>query len=171
MLRESIRTANNIRNGHKSSNGRRPQGQNRPGRNRSEPTEPTHGELLRAEIPSLDIDPALTQQLHAIADQLATIEKPRATTLQTSCRPPHTLVLIWENTQRQHCITLTVDLRNMGSYYEYSMVCDADDEMLPFPKKPLGSTLTERIDLDLSRTAHWTWIKHRVEATRNANRE
>ena len=80
-------------------------------------------------------------------------------------------MLIWENTQRQHCITLTVDLRNMGSYYEYSMVCDGDDKMLPFPKKPLGSTLTERIDLDLSRTAHWAWIKNRIEATRNANRE
>ena len=168
MLRESIRTANNIRNG----NGRRPQGRTRPGRNRSEPTEPTHGELLRAEIPSLAIDPSLTQSLQAIADQLAMIEKPRATALQVTCRPPHTLILTWENTVRQHCVTLTVDLRNIWvATMSTRWSATETTRCSPSPQKPLGSTLTERIDLDLSRTAHWAWIKNRIEATRNANRE
>ena len=171
MLRESIRTANNIRNGHKNANGRRPQNSGRPRRQRSQPTEPTHGEILRAEIPSMDIDPSLTPRLHAVADQLAMIDKPRATALQASCRPPHTLLLTWENPVRQHCVLLTVDLRNMSAYYEYSMVCDGDDEMLPFPEKPLGSTLAERIDLDLTRTPHWAWIKNRIEATGRASRQ
>ena len=160
MLRETIRNANGLRNG----NGRRPQARSHPRRAQLPP--PTQAEQLRAEIPSLPVLSELAPAIHRIADQLNSVEKPRGTTLATACPKPHILRLDWENTATQHCITVMVDLRNMDASYEYSMVCEPDQELKPFPLKPLGSALTERTDLNMKRKDHWTWLAARIDNTR-----
>lgn len=166
MLRETIRNAKTLRNG----NGRRPQARSRSHPRRAQLLPPTHAEQLRAEIPSLPVLSELAPAIHRIADELNSVEKPRGTTLTAACPKPHILQLDWENIATQHCITMIVDLRNMDASYEYSMVCEADDELKPFPQKPLGSNLPERTDLNLNRKAHWTWLAARIGNTRRPTR-
>ena len=177
MLRETIRAANNLRNG-KGNGRRRPQDQSRPQNNgqpqgnahtqprRRFPPAPTMGEMLRAEIPRLNLDPAHNHILGLIADQLNKIEKPRGTKMLFQNSGPHSLILSWENTTHQHCITLRIHLGSLDAFYEYSMVCEKEQQLKPFPTRPLGSTLSERMDMNMNRTPHWAWLKTRIENTR-----
>ena len=164
MLRDTIQRANGLRNG----NGRHAPSRNRPGpefRPRRTQTPPTHGELLRTEIPSLPVLSHLAPEIHRIADRLTRVPKPAGTALLPSCPRQDRLRLDWENTATQHCITLLVDLNTLDASYEYSMVCEEHQELRPFPKKPLGSDLADRVDLNLSRQQDWNWLADRIRAT------
>lgn len=137
------------------ANGRSPQ------RKRTHPV--SHGERFTHELPP---DAALpTAFLQAIASRLDQVELPHGTTIRVAEAGPRRLTIFWENTRTQHAIQLNVKPATMQADYEYSMVCEEDDELLPFPDRPLGSVMPERIDLNLNRQGHWTWLGARIKKT------
>ena len=170
MLRDTIQRANGLRNGNGNgkTNGRRTPARTRTGpefRPRRTHAPPTHGELLRTEIPSLPVLSHLAPEIHRIADRLTKVPKPAGTALLASCPKQDRLRLDWENTTTQHCITVLVQLTNLDATYEYSMVCEEHQELRPFPDSPLGSELSDRVDLNLRNENDWRWLAARIRAT------
>ena len=126
----------------------------------------TQGQCVRT---ALLRNPNRTPELNANIDRLTAkldqIPPPPGTKLRIILHPNHRITLFWENVITQHCIQLDIDLNRMEADYEYSMVCEDHDELLPFPDKPLGATQPDRAGLSLHRQATWTWLKARLRAT------
>ena len=166
MLRDTIQRANGLRHGNGKGNGRPAPARTGPEfRPRRTQVPPTHGELLRTEIPSLPVLSHLAPEIHRIADCLSKVPKPAGTALLCSCPRQDRLRLDWENTATQHCITVLVELNSLDATYEYSMVCEEHQELREFPERPLGSDLSDRVDLNLHRQQDWKWLADRIRAT------
>jgi hypothetical protein len=146
----------------RNGNGSRPPERRRQSR---APTAPTPGEQLRAGIAGQDLDPAALANANRVASQLDRTQPPKGTVLRIAPKGVPKLTLFWENPSTQHCIQLDIDLQRMLADYEYSMVCHDQDQLKPFPERPLGSSICECIDLDLDRQASWTWLNARIRAT------
>ena len=100
-----------------------------------------------------------------LADKLNTIPHPGDTVLTILRNGDDNVVLEWVNLKHQHCITLSVDLAENTADYEYSNVCLLEQELIAFPKKPLGSPNAERMDIKLHRQDTWRWLCARIRAT------
>ena len=100
-----------------------------------------------------------------LADKLTAIPHPGDTVLTVLQNGGENIVLEWVNLEHQHCITLTVNLAENTADYEYSNVCPLDQDLMPFPKKPLGSPNAERVDIKLHRQDTWRWLYARIRAT------
>ena len=105
-----------------------------------------------------------------LADKLNTIPHPTDTVLTILRNGDEHLILEWVNLNHQHCITLSVNLPENTADYEYSNVCLMDQELIPFPKKPLGSPNAERMDIKLHRQDTWRWLCARIRATGRPSR-
>lgn len=136
----------------------------RPARRQQEPA-PTHAERLRAELTAMTLSPEALRNADKLAGRLNSFQPPQGTHLRVQPKDTGRITLFWENLATQHCIQLDVNLRDMRADYEYSMVCNEWEQLKPFPSRPLGSVLPERIDLNLNRQAAWSWIEARVRAT------
>ena len=165
MLRNTLITGARTR-AHRqrtSQNGHGPSTKGQP--HRPPDPAPTQAEQLRAELAALNLSQEAEKRADQLADRLNRFQTPRNTLLRLQAKDPDRLTILWETLHTQHCIQLDVDLQRMRADYEYSMVCNENDQMKAFPLKPLGSVMTERIDLNLNRQAHWTWLEARVRAT------
>ena len=157
-------------NGRATQASRGPQkGPRRPSSNRRGPQQTrqtvTHGEQFLKALPTGHQIPADT--LNNFALRLNAVKLPPKTALAVARADRNRLTILWENTFTQHCIALDINLTQMLADYEYSMVCEEEDALKAFPEKPLGSALSERINLDLRRDHTWTWIGARIAATRH----
>ena len=110
-------------------------------------------------------NPAVAANIDHIARRLDDIPLPGGAELRVDQPDGSRVSVWWENTGTQHCIQLDIDLARMEADYEYSMVCEERDRLKPFPARPLGSVLTERIDMNLRQQAAWSWLAARIQAT------
>ena len=94
-----------------------------------------------------------------------TIPHPGDTEVTVLRNDEENVVLEWVNLKHQHCITLTADLAENTADYEYSNVCLLEQQLIAFPKKPLGSPNSERMDIKLHRQDTWRWLSARIRAT------
>lgn len=110
-------------------------------------------------------DPATAASINWIAGRLNNIPLPDGTELLVDQPSGNAVTVRWENYGTQHCIRLDIRLDQMEADYEYSMACEEQDELRPFPAKPLGSEMMEQIGLDLREQRYWTWLSARIQAT------
>lgn len=105
-----------------------------------------------------------------LAIELENLALPKHTHMRLLANTPDQAAVEWENLLGQHCITLKVNLKRCTADYEYSTVCKEQEEMRPFPSRPLNSTQVERIDLNINYRTTWRWLQARLKATAKFSR-